>query len=580
MHAPTTAAPARELRATLRRLDGKGYKAYKDLAGRYAFDDFTLAIDHVQGDPFGAPSRLRALVPAATAGFPEALRHGESRRVALCDALTRAFAARASALSRPRGSGGSGTLAMDTPGQAVLARSSVVLDTPAVGTGGLEARFVAGLPARGRSIDGAAAEAMLCREVPALVAETLRWASADGALLNRHAETVEDADALRAQLAARGLVAFVADGAILPRRSGVDDRPLDRDAIPFASPESLRVSLTRPNAGPITGLGVPRGVTLIVGGGYHGKSTLLHALQRGVYNHVPGDGREAVVADPTAAKVRAEDGRAVTATDIQAFIGALPGGATTDSFTTSNASGSTSQAANIAEMLEAGAGTLLVDEDTSATNFMIRDRRMQALVAKDREPITPFVDTVRRLYEDLGVSTVLVIGGSGDYLDVADTVIAMDAFRPADVTARARDIVAAHPSDRAVESGARVPAPRPRRLVGTGVGGGGDGGRGPKVKVRDRALVQLGTETLDLAAVEQLLDASQARAIAEVLLDLTRTPPAGRETLADVLARVAEQLAESGPDGLSRAPRGDLASFRPLELAAALNRLRSLKLRA
>ena len=178
---------------------------------------------------------------------------------------------------------------------------------------------------------------------------------------------------------------------LLPRRSGVDDRPLEGGGVvPFRSPESLRVVLQAPNAGSVPGMGVPVGVTLVVGGGFHGKSTLLRALEAGVYNHRPGDGRERVVSDPDTVKVRAEDGRAVAGVDISAFIDGLPLGQDTHHFTTPNASGSTSQAATIVEALESGAHALLVDEDTSATNFMLRDRRMQSLVPKDAEPITPF----------------------------------------------------------------------------------------------------------------------------------------------------------------------------------------------
>jgi len=560
-----------QLSAALRRIHGKGYKAYKDIAGRYDFSDFELSIDHVQGDPFGTPSRLRVKVPARTARLPGWSYSSASRAVALRDFLCRAFAARAKQLAQPRGSGSSGLLAMDAPGQAVLDRSAVLL----AGDDGVEARFLAGLPAQGRSIDGKQAERMLCRDVPTLVQETLRFAALDGEAVRRHVETVEDAEALRGQLAGRGLVAFVADGAVLPRRSGIDDRPMTDGPIPFESPDSLRVTLDRPNAGPLAGLGVPQGVTLIVGGGYHGKSTLLNAIERGVYNHLPGDGREFVVADPAAVKVRAEDGRSVAGVDISPFITDLPGGAATDRFATPNASGSTSQAANIVEALEAGARVLMMDEDTSATNFMIRDKRMQALIAKAHEPITPFIDRVRQLHDDLGVSTALVIGGSGDYLDKADTVIAMQAFRPHDVTARAREIVAAHRTERAEEGGAGLVPPRTRRLADTGIRGKGP--KPPKVKVQDAHAIRVGEESIDLGAVEQLVDASQTRAIAEALLRLTDDDSTHGQPLPALLDRIEAALDRDGLDALTRGARGDLARFRRFELAAALNRLRSVR---
>lgn len=560
-----------ELEAALKRIDGKGYKAYKDIVGRYGFDRFTLSVDHVQGDPFGSPSRLRVFVPAETAGFPDDCFESASRVVALRDYLARAFAARAKQIAKPRGSGSSGLLAMDAPGQEILERTAVLASRD----GGIEARFVAGLPARGRSVLGREAQQMLLHDVSDLVKQTLLAEAHDEARLLDHVTSAEDADALRAQLRDNGLVAFIADGAVLPRRSGVDDRPMDAGAVAFEAPESLAVTLHRPNRGAIRGLGVPQGITLIVGGGYHGKSTLLQAIERGVYNHLPGDGREWVVADPAAVKVRAEDGRAVTDVDISPFIQGLPGGSDTRRFSSENASGSTSQAANIVEALEAGARVMMMDEDTSATNFMIRDRRMQALIAKDREPITPYIDKVRQLYDDLGVSTTLVIGGSGDYLDKADTVIAMEAFRAYDVTARARAVVDAHRTQRAEEGGESFGRPGARTLKATGITGKGD--KPPKVKVPHRKAIGIGQDDLDLGAVEQLVDESQTRAVAEALMRLTDDRQLHGKTVPELLDTLEQATAARGLDALTRTPRGDLARFRRFELAAALNRLRALK---
>ena len=157
-------------------------------------------------------------------------------------------------------------------------------------------------------------------------------------------------------------------------------------------------------------------------------------MELGIYSHIPGDGREYVATDPKAVKIRAEDGRFVEKVNISPFIKSLPLLRDTLRFSTDNASGSTSQAANIMEALEMGARVLLIDEDTSATNFMIRDRRMQELVQKAHEPITPFIDKVRQLYQDQRVSTILVMGGSGDYFEAADTVIWMNNYRPFAVT--------------------------------------------------------------------------------------------------------------------------------------------------
>jgi len=513
-------------------------------------------------------------VPQSVAGFPRACYQSRSREVALRDYLTRQFARVASKLSTSRGTGKSGTIAIARTGQEVLERSAVWVNDERV-----EARFVVGLPAQGRRVLGRQAIELLCEDIPEIADRALHYRSLSADKIRQHIETVEDADGLRQQLRQHGLVAFVADGAILPRRSGVDDRPLqDESVVPFQSPAAQRVELVCPNRGAIRGMGVPRGVTLIVGGGYHGKSTLLRAIELGVYNRIPGDGREFVVADEAAVKVRAEDGRSIAGTDISPFINQLPQGRSTQNFTSPNASGSTSQAANIIEALEAGAQVLLLDEDTAATNFMIRDRRMQQLISKAKEPITPLIDKIRQLYTDCGVSTVLVMGGSGDYFDTADTVIALENFQPADVTAQAHAIAEATRTERSAEGGEHFGTLRPRVPLPESI----DPSRGKKaadIKVRERDAIGFGEQTIDLAAVEQLVDSGQLRAIAAALIYAKKHYLDKQRPLPDVLARVIADIDEQGLDAIAASPQGDLSRFRRFELAAALNRLRTLQVR-
>jgi predicted ABC-class ATPase len=554
----------------LHRLDGQGYGAYKSIKGEYDFGTFTLHIDHVQGDPFAAPSRVRVVVPQAVAGFPRELWAVPCRAIALADYLTRQFYQAAQRRQRGSGSGKSGQIAIAKPSQAILDRSAAQVTADAV-----EVRFTVGLPAFGRRIAGRQAAALLGEAVPELVAQTLIYSALEAEAIQRHGDTAEDGAALRSQLAERNLVAFVADGAILPRRSGIDDRPLTEQAIPFQSPEALRVTLHCPHAGAVTGMGLPAGITLIVGGGYHGKSTLLRAIEAGVYNHIPGDGRERVVTVAGAVKVRAEDGRSIAGVDISPFIGSLPQGQSTRHFSTANASGSTSQAANIIEAIEAGATALLVDEDTSATNFMIRDRRMQALIAKDREPITPFIDKVQQLYTDYGISTVLVMGGSGDYFDVADTVIALDEFCPQDVTEQAQAIATQYATDRDREGGSGFGRIRPRLICPDSIDPS-QGRHSVKLRARDVDQLQIGSEAIDLSAVEQLVEPGQVRAIAAAIVYAQRYHMGPDTPLAQVLAATLADLDQFGLDSLSDYPTGDLVGFRGLELAAAINRLRTL----
>jgi predicted ABC-class ATPase len=558
--------PLSHLLNHLAALDGRGYKAYKDVTGTYVAPDLTFHVDHPQGDPFAEPSRVRAVLSPVQAGLPAWAYGTADQRRAAADYLNRRLAKALQDAETPMGSGNSGRLTILTPGQQVLRRASLTVTEE----GGVCARFRIGLPARGRRIKGPAAAALVDAAVGAAAA-ALRVGTTE--TMQRHVEAVEDAVALRTQLAERGLVAFIANGAVLPRRSGIDDRPLEDRAVPFQAPDALGVTLSAPHAGKVSGLGVPKGVTLVIGGGYHGKSTLLRALERGVYDHIPGDGRERVVTDGQAAKIRAEDGRSVAGTDISNFIGALPNGTDTGRFFTKNASGSTSQAAAIIEALEAGATALLVDEDTSATNFMIRDARMQQLVPGPDEPITPFIDRVRDLFEVNGVSTVLVIGGSGDYFDVADTVIALREYHPVDRTAEARAIAREQPTARAAAV-AGWSAIRPREFDLTEVSPA-RGGRGLAIRVLARDRVEFGTEQVDLSAVEQLVETAQTRAIAYAIAR-AHTRVRGPGSVSDTLDQIMTEVELQGLTDLHPHEIGELAGFRRLELASFLNRLRSL----
>jgi len=563
-----------ELSRILKRIDRKGYKAYKDITGEYDFGGFLLAIDHVQGDPFAAPSRLCVTTRRSASRFSDELFSNRVRTVAAADFITRSFAGAIKQIVRgSRGMGKSGMVGVDRPGQEVLWRNSCVVDEETI-----QVRFVVGLPAAGRTILGNEAHSIFFEEIPRVVEASLRAGPVDGGAFREHVDAVEDQDSLRGRLDEMGLVAFVGDGSILPRRSGVDDRPLKQNPVPFESPESLRVSVDLPHRGSVTGMGIPRGVTLIVGGGFHGKSTLLVALERGVYPHVPGDGRELVATEAGAVKIRAEDGRYIERVNISPFITNLPFGRDTRAFSTDNASGSTSQAANIIESLEMGARTLLIDEDTSATNFMIRDERMQELISKEKEPITPFVDKVKKLHRDHGVSTVLVMGGSGDYFDVADTVIAMENYLPRDVTDRAAEIAGTHRAARKDEGGEgfgeitkRTPVPDcfdPSR-----------GKRDVKIDAKGLHTILYGRDDIDLTGLSQLVDTSQTRAVGNIIHHYATRYATRCLTLAEGIREVYHDMEERGLDNLMPYRTGNLAQPRIFEVAGAVNRMRTLSVK-
>lgn len=566
------------LKDTLEEVDGTGYGAYKKITGSYDFGEYELHVDHVQGNPYASPSKFRVRVPGSVAGIPEEFYRNRDRRRGLEDYLTRAFdRAIRKHVEGHRGSGKSGLIANVKYGQAALDRTAMYEEDD----GSLEARFVVGLPAKGRTpMSAVQARLMLFEEIPTVVEFSLFFENLSSDDLREHVESVEDSAWIRRQLPKRDLVAFVADGSELPRESGIGDRPIRsrQEVVPFQSPESMRVSFSPPNRDPITGMGIPEGITLIVGGGYHGKSTLLNALAHGVYDHVPGDGRELVVSRRDTVTARAEDGRSVRGVNIGSFIRNVPTDIDTEEFTSDDASGSTSQAAGIVEQLEAGAGVFLIDEDVSATNFLIRDERMQKLVSEEDEPITPLIHSIERLRDQHDVSVIMVMGGSGDYFDVADQVVQMDTYRPYDVTKRAQEICEELPRSREYDAGSgrievssRCPDPdsiNPRK--------GGSG----KVKIRSRAprTIEFGEATIDLSAVMQISEEPQTRAIGDALNWMARNVLDRETSLNEGLEVVEQQLEEGKLHEMIPYPPRNYARPRRYELAAALNRLRLLEI--
>ena len=564
---------AAELRSLLNRIDRRGYPAYKDTRGTYQFPNYILSIDHVQGDPFAAPSRLSILVKGRAAGFPPELYDRPHRRIALQDQLTRRFGAAAERFSfQAKGSGQSGLIAVSRCGQEVLERTACRLDPK---SGDVLMRFQVGFPANGRTVNAGELGKILFDFLPKCAEQALFYQNIDRERLRAAVDLAEDQHCVREQLPGLGLCAFVANGSVLPRASGVSSKPMG-DGVKFMSPKELEVTLDLPRGRRITGMGIRRGVTLIVGGGYHGKSTLLGALELGVYDHIAGDGREYVITDPSAVKIRAEDGRSIRKTDISLFISDLPNGKDTAAFETEDASGSTSQAANVIESIEAGTSLLLIDEDTSATNFMVRDELMQRVIRRDMEPITPFIERVRELYEEYGVSTILVAGSSGAYFHVADTVIQMDRYVPRDITALAKAEAGNFPI--------RVDPPKPaaplcfdRRPQPSPSFSGGDR---TKIKTLPREGVMVNKEVIDLRYVEQLVDSEQLTALGYCVVYALRNLLDGRRDL----RRVADELEAAIDRGTLAALCGDrsgvpgLARPRRQEILACLNRCRGLRI--
>lgn len=559
-----------ELNTLLRQIDHKGYPAYKQLRGEYQFPGYVLGIDHVQGDPFAAPSKVSIHVKGAQAAFPQDLYRLACQKTALEDALLREMGRQLRGVSfQAKGSGKSGLMSVSTPGQEVLSRSGCQLDGR---TGDIVLRMEIGFPANGRSINARELEKILFDFLPKCVSHSLYYKALDAGKLKRTAELAEDQLAIRQILAERGLVAFVANGSVLPRESGVSSRPM-KQAVPFQSPASMEVELTLPNKGILRGMGIPKGITLIVGGGYHGKSTLLKALELGVYDHIAGDGREYVITDGTAVKLRAEDGRSVKNVDISYFINNLPNGKDTVKFCTEDASGSTSQAANVIEAMEAGSQVFLIDEDTSATNFMIRDELMQRVVHRELEPITPYIERVRELYEDHGISTVLVAGSSGSYFHKADCILQMNRYVPADITDFAKEEAKAFPVLEELPAEVQPSFERifnqNRKLTGS-----------DRIKMKTMGMdgISIDRETIDLRYLEQLADPEQLSMLAQIVKYAELNVLDGKKTLAQVIDILETLLTQKGFGGIcgERNVASGLAMPRRQEIFACLNRYRRL----
>lgn len=560
-----------DLRNLLMRIDHRGYPAYKDTKGKYQFDQYILSIDHVQGDPFASPSKVSLLVPGRIAGFGKECYETKERRIAFQDYLLRRMYLKVKDFSfKAKGSGKSGLIGISRPGQEILERSACSVDPS---TGDVEVRMEIGFPANGRTINAGELIKILFDFLPLCVRQTLLAASCPKASLEKVLFLADDQKAIREALQEQDLVAFVANGSVLPRKSGVSSLPM-KDAVPFRSPESMEVTLTLPHRGALSGMGIKKGITLIVGGGYHGKSTLLEALMAGIYDHIAGDGREYVITDDTAVKLRAEDGRSIQKADISMFIRNLPNGRDTTAFYTEDASGSTSQAANTIEAMEAGAKLFLIDEDTSATNFMIRDDLMQRVVSRDAEPIIPFIDRIRELYDSYGISTILVAGSCGSYFHKSDCIVQMKKYSPVEITAFAKKEAENYPYLTGDLPAAAVPdfcriVKRDDAFA-----------RENRIKMRTDGTdgFSINKTEVDLRYVEQLVDSEQLTALAHMLKSMKLHDFDGKKTLQQAITGIYKRIETKGFSvfaGGEYLP-GNLAMPRPQELYAAINRCREL----
>lgn len=557
---------SQQLRQQLSSIHRKSYPAYKTLKGIYDFKHFLLSIDHVQGDPFASPSHLSIQVPAKIAAFPAFCFSAKNVRIAVQDYLLRKFSQQLSIYNfKAKGSGKSGSISTSVCGQEVLERTACEISSDFV-----TVRFTVGFPANGRTINAFELEKILFEFLPSCVEKSLLYKNLSQKAVESVVFLAEDQEFLRQELKKRQLVAFVANHSILPRESGISQKPM-KNAVPFQSPASLETEITLPHKGKIKGMAIPQGITLIAGGGYHGKSTLLTALEDGVYNHIAGDGREFVLTDSSAVKLRAEDGRFIKDVDISLFINDLPNGKDTHCFSTLDASGSTSQAAGIVEGMEAGSTLFLLDEDTSATNFMVRDGFMQQVISRDKEPITPFLERAPQLFSKAGISTILVAGSSGAFFHIADTVIQMDRYQALDITEKVKKLCSHYPlppssvSDFCMPSSKRIMSSTKKSTY-----------KDFKMKCHSKDSFSIGKDTLDLRYIEQLTDKEQTAALGELLRYAQEHLVDGKRTISEIISVLQNKIEKDGFSaffGNSYIPCG-LAVPRIQEIFSCFNRYR------
>ena len=550
----------------IRSLQGKNYGLYKSLADRsWDFGDFVLEFLHVQGDPYAPASRVMIKASLLMLGFPSEWGGTFERRLALSDYLYR----RLSALVREKYPDRDAAVVFDTAGPEMLVRNALWVDN-----GELRACLQVRLPGDGRKIQAEAAAEILTMVLPDLVSAALYnsgESKKDGVEpeLVEHYRVLAERKEILSQLEERGLCAFVPDGAVLPRASGLSELPMD-GAVPFVAPEEMAVTLVA-NGREIRGMGIPKGITVISGGAFHGKSTLLQALTKSV------DGREGIVVSESAVRVGVEDGRSVRGTDLSQFVRDLPGGISTKNFTTACASGSTSEAANLMEAMEAGSDVFLIDEDSSAVNFLIRDVRVRKLLGDDREPLIPLTDRIREIKNR---SFILVAGACGDFLDLADNIIVMASYKAECARINGKNkIVPGLPAfvepqcrDFAEYVKPLLPSLRPASAVERQV----------KVKISGDTLLQIGFLVSDTSKAGALVDKQQRFGAGFMLLNLCQNAASnndanGESAKATIMERInalCEKIKNVGfrnlPQGLSR----EMSLPRPIDIACVLYRLR------
>ena len=551
----------KDLEKQLTQINKKGYKTYQQLKNIYQYPTYTLHLDYIQKDPYAKPSKAHITIKQDTHKIPEKLYNTPPRKTALETIITQKF--HQETLKHKYNHKAKITIPHNN--QEILIRNNIEITKEK-----LTIYFNIGLPANGRRINSQEAQKLLNSILPQIIKNTCNYQKYDKEYLLKTVITNEDATYIRNNLKQKKIVTFIANNSILPRKTGNNDKPL-KTAKPFKTPETLKQEYITNNNTKIIGMGIPEGITIIIGGGYHGKTTLLESIQNGVYNHIYQDGREYTITDKTATKIKAENGRNIEKVNINSFISNTPNNINTKQFTTNNASGSTSQATNLIEAIEAGSKLILIDEDTSATNFMIQDPLMQEIITTQKEPITPLTDQIQNIKKQ-NISIIIVTGGTSQYLKYADTIIQMDNYQAQDITQKVKKILTKKkqnykPIEKKLEYTTRKPA---KNCINPYKG------RKKVTKNKELNTILFGTEIIDIKDIEQLICHDQAQTIS-IILDYITKYIDSKTSIKEIILQVDKDIQEKGLNILSK-NNHSLVYVRPIDIAAAINRIRSLKI--
>lgn len=564
----------REFDSILRQIDGHQPSEYSKLAGDFDFTRFVLHninIPSFESEP--CESLFVIHVPQMIAGFPESIYDSPIRRTALEDYLTRKMDDAIQCVSHRQASGlAECRISIARPGQEILPRSSMVIARDYV-----EARIMVRLPVVLGKIAADEARILFLDYLPEIVNSSLIYCYLNSKELLRFVSLMEDADTIRHDLQSRGMVSFAATGSKLNRHLGTDLPSQDGARLEVAS--ELEVEVSTPNAGRVRGLTIPVGVTLIIGDNYSGRSELINALAAGIYNHIPNDGREQVISVPDAVHIVAESGRSIQKVDISPFLLTSRTGESTKEFSSSCATPAESQMAGVTEALHVGAQALFFDESSSDPTFLAMDSRVTRLSDTWGGGMASLSDRARQIADDLRVSVVVgACACAAEFIPIADTILLIDNYRVVDITKKARELDLAKPT-----RFPRCDLPTPNDSYRWVIPSSLDPSLGREeavIQTNGRLQLLFGRHIVDLSAVPQIADVHQTLAIGWLLYHAKLYHLDDSRTVSEILDLLDKDLATDGMDAITRDLRGDLARPRRFEIAAALNRLNSLRVMA